>query len=274
MLLAGNITRMEPLSIVVCIKQVPDSWAEKSLRADDSRLDRDAADAVLNELDEFAVEEALRIAEARADGSTVTVLTMGPPRAAETLRKAMSMGAQAAVHLVDDALEGADAVGTSYALAQALGTLAYDLVLLGAESTDARMSVVPAMLAEQLGVAQLTQARKVTLEDRAITIERVTDDGFATVRAELPAVVSVVEKINEPRYPNFKGIMAAKKAPLTTLSLAELGGDAALLGLAGAGTEVVSAAKAPPRAAGEVSADDGTGGARLAAFLVARGFVS
>src|SRR4051794_38947191 len=225
MLLMGNIGLMEPLSIVVCIKQVPDSWAEKSLRPEDHRLDRDAADAVLNELDEFAVEEALRIAEARADGSTVTVLTMGPQRAVDTLRKALSMGAQAAVHLVDDALQGADALATSYALAQALGTVPYDLVVLGAESTDARMSVLPAMLAERLGIAQLTQARKVTVEDTSITIERVTDDGFATVRAELPAVVGVVEKINEPRYPNFKGIMAAKKAPLTTLSLADVAAD-------------------------------------------------
>ena len=273
MLPAGNIRPMEPLSIVVCVKQVPDSWAEKSLRATDQRLDRDAADAVLNELDEYAVEEALLLAEARP-GSTVTVLSMGPARTAETLRKAMSMGAQAAIHLLDDGLEGTDAVGTSYALAQALGTVPYDLVVLGSESTDARMSVVPAMLAERLGVAQLTQARAVSIEGSTVTIERVTDDGFATVRAELPAVISVVEKINEPRYPNFKGIMAAKKAPLTTLALADLGADQATLGLAGAGTEVVSATKAPPRAAGDVSADDGTGGARIAAFLVSRGFVS
>ena len=262
---------MKPLAIVVCVKQVPDSWAEKSLRPTDQRLDRDAADAVLNELDEYAVEEALRIAEARADGSTVTVLSMGPARAAETLRKAMSMGAQAAVHLVDDGLEGTDAVGTSYALALALGTIPYDLVLLGSESTDARMSVVPAMLAEQLGIAQLTQARRVVLDGTTITIERVADDGYITVRAELPAVVSVVEKINEPRYPNFKGIMGAKKAPLTTLSLADVGADATRVV---SGTHVVSATKAPHRAQGEIVVDDGSGATRLAEFLRARGFVA
>ena len=265
---------MEPLSIVVCIKQVPDSWAEKQLRPEDLRLDRDAADAVLNELDEYAVEEALRLQESREGETTVTVLSMGPARTAETLRKALSMGAGAAVHLVDDGLEGTDAVGTSYALAQALATVAYDLVILGSESTDARMSVVPAMLAERLGVAQLTHARKVTLDGTTVTIERVTDDGYATVRAELPAVVSVVEKINEPRYPNFKGIMAAKKRPYTTLTLAESGAEAAQLGLAGAGTEVVAATKAPARSAGDISDDAGTGGARLAAYLVAQGFVS
>jgi electron transfer flavoprotein beta subunit len=265
---------MDPLSIVVCIKQVPDSWAEKSLRKDDLRLDRDAADAVLNELDEYAVEEALRIQEARGGETTVTVLSMGPERTAETLRKALSMGAEAAVHLVDPALAGTDAVGTSYALAQALGTVPYDLVILGSESTDARMSVVPAMLAERLGVAQLTFARKVTLTDREVTIERVTADGFATVRAQLPAVVSVVEKINEPRYPSFKGIMAAKKRPFTTLTLADVGADPSQLGLAGAGTEVVEATLRPPKAAGEVSPDDGTGGTRLAAYLAANGFVA
>src|SRR6201747_242670 len=146
---------MASLSIVVCIKQVPDSWAEKSLRPGDHRLDRDAADAVLNELDEYAVEEALRIKEARDGETTVTILSMGPERTAETLRKALSMGADAAVHLVDPALEGTDAVGTSYALAQVLGTIPYDLVILGSEATDSRMSVLPAMLAERLGRAPL-----------------------------------------------------------------------------------------------------------------------
>jgi electron transfer flavoprotein beta subunit len=263
---------MDPLSIVVCIKQVPDSWAEKSLRKDDYRLDRDAADAVLNELDEYAVEEALRIKESRAGDTTVTVLSMGPERTAETLRKALSMGADAAVHLVDPALEGTDAVGTSYALAQALGTFAYDLVILGSESTDARMSVLPAMLAERLGNAQLTFARTVTLDGTTVTVERVTADGYATVRAELPAVLSVVEKINEPRYPSFKGIMAAKKKPFTTLTLADVGADPAQLGLSGAGTQVVEAQPRAAKAAGEITADDGTGGTRLAAFLAAHSF--
>jgi electron transfer flavoprotein beta subunit len=263
---------MEPLSIVVCIKQVPDSWAEKSLRPEDHRLDRDAADAVLNELDEYAVEEALRIKESRQGETTVTVLSMGPERAAETLRKALSMGADAAVHLVDPALEGTDAVGTSYALAKALGKVTYDLVIMGSESTDARMSVLPAMLAEQLGVAQLTFARKVGLDASTVTIERVTADGYATVRAELPAVLSVVEKINEPRYPSFKGIMAAKKKPFTTLGLADIGADPARLGLSGAGTQVVEARPRAAKSLGEITDDDGTGGTRLAAFLATHSF--
>ena len=264
---------MEPLSIVVCIKQVPDSWAEKSLRPDDLRLDRDAADAVLNELDEYAVEEALRIKESRDGETTVTVLSMGPERTAETLRKALSMGADAAVHLVDDRLAGTDAVGTSYALAQALATLPHDLVVLGSESTDARMSVLPAMLAERLGRAQLTFARKVSLDAGTVTIERVTPDGYATVRADLPAVLSVVEKINEPRYPSFKGIMAAKKKPFTTLTLDDIGADPAVLGLDGAGSRVLDATPKAARTAGEIIDDDGTGGVRLAEFLSARSFV-
>jgi electron transfer flavoprotein beta subunit len=264
---------MEPLSIVVCVKQVPDSWAEKSLRADDHRLDRDAADAVLNELDEYAVEEALRIKESRDGETTVTILSMGPERTAETLRKALSMGADAAVHLLDPALEGTDAVGTSYALAQALATVPHDLVILGSEATDSRMSVLPAMLAERLGRAQLTFARKVTIDGSTVTIERVTADGYATVRAELPAVLSVVEKINEPRYPSFKGIMAAKKKPFTTLSLADIGADPSQLGLAGAGSEVVEAQPRAAKLAGEIVVDDGTGGSRLADYLAVHSFV-
>jgi electron transfer flavoprotein beta subunit len=168
----------------------------------------------MNELDEYAVEEALRIKEAQGGESTVTVLTMGPDKAVETIRKALSMGADAAVHVVDNALHGSDALATSLALSKALGTVEHDLVILGVESTDARMSVIPAMLAERTGAAQLTFARKVEVGDGTIKVERVTDTGYEVVEASLPAIVSVVEKINEPRYPSFKGIMAAKKKPL------------------------------------------------------------
>jgi len=150
------------MNIVVCVKQVPDSWAEKRLRPDDRTLDRESVDAVMNELDEYAVEEALLIAE--ASGGEVTVLTMGPDKSAETIRKALSMGADQGVHVSDEALHGSDALVTSLVLAKALGTLEWDLVLLGTESTDARMSVVPAMLAERLGLPQLTLAGKVDLD--------------------------------------------------------------------------------------------------------------
>jgi electron transfer flavoprotein beta subunit len=255
------------MNIVVLVKQVPDTWAERKLRDDDKTLDRDSVDAVINELDEYGVEEALRIKEA-GGAETVTVLSMGPERTTETIRKARSMGADAAVHVVDDALRGSDVLATSAVLAAALGTVQWDLVICSSESTDARMGVMAALLAERLGAAQLSGARKVTVDGGAVTIERQTEDGYDVVKGSLPAVVSVVEKINEPRYPSFKGIMAAKKKPVTTLTLADLEGvEAGAVGLAGATSEVVSFAPRPPRQAGQVVKDEGDGGVKVAEFL-------
>jgi len=260
------------MNIVVCVKQVPDSWAEKKLSPSDHTLDRESADAVMNELDEYAVEEALRLAEAN-EGSTVTILTMGPEKAGETIRKALSMGADAGIHVVDDGLHGSDAVATSAVLAKALGTTPFDLVILGTESTDARMSVVPAMVAERLGLPQLTFAEKVDVAGGTVTVQRVTDYGYDTVEAALPALVSVVEKINEPRYPSFKGIMAAKKKPVATLTVADLGLSADEVGLAGAWSASRDFAARPPKAAGTIVKDDGDGGHQLAEFLVTNKFV-
>jgi electron transfer flavoprotein beta subunit len=259
------------MNIVVCVKQVPDTWAEKKLSPDDKTVDRDGVDGVMNELDEYAVEEALRIKEAH--GGEVTVLSMGPEKAGESIRKALSMGADKAIHLVDPALHGSDALATSYALAQALKTVEHDLVILGVESTDARMSVVPAMLAERLGASQLTFARKVDVGAGTVTIERQTDAGYDVVEGTTPAVVSVVEKINEPRYPSFKGIMAAKKKPLTTLSTADAGIDAGKVGLAGSGSEVTEVTARPPKQAGQIVKDEGDGGVKLAEFLAAQKFI-
>ena len=261
------------MNVVVCVKQVPDTWAEKKLSDSDKTVDREGVEGVMNELDEYAIEEALRIKEAlAASGGTagVTVLTMGPEKAVETIRKALSMGVDQAIHVADDGLHGSDALATSYALAKALGTVPFDLVLLGVESTDARMSVVPAMLAERLGAAQLTFARKVEVGEGTVKIERQTDTGYDVVEAATPAVVSVVEKINEPRYPSFKGIMAAKKKPLTTLSLADAGIEAGQVGLAGSGSEVLEFSARPPKAAGQIVKDEGDGGVKLAEFLAAQ----
>ncbi len=256
------------MNIVVCVKQVPDTWAEKKLNQSDKTVDRESVDGVMNELDEYAVEEALRIKEAQ--GGEVTVLTMGPDKSVETIRKALSMGADKAVHLVDPALHGSDALATSYALSKALGTLEWDLVITGAESTDARMSVVAPMLAERLGVAQLSMARKVEVDGSTVKVERLTDTGYDVVEAATPAVVSVVEKINEPRYPSFKGIMAAKKKPLTTLSLADAGIEADQVGISGSGTEVAEFAPRPPKQKGEIVKDEGDGGVKIADFLAAQ----
>ena len=259
------------MNIVVCVKQVPDTWSERTLRESDRTLDRDAADAVINELDEYAIEEGLRLAEAH--GGSVTILSMGPARATESIRKALSMGADEAVHLTDGALAGSDALGTSAAIAWVLGRLGFDLVILGSEATDARTGVLPAMLAERLGVPQLTFAGKVEIDGPAITIHRIADYGYDTVTATLPAVLSVVEKINEPRYPSFKGIMAAKKKPVQTFSLADVDLDPSSVGLANAATEVLSFAKRPPRQAGTVVADEGDGGTKAAEFLAGRKFI-
>ncbi len=259
------------MNIVVCVKQVPDTWSERKLQAADSTLDRDAADALINELDEYAIEEGLRLVEAH--GGEVTILSMGPQKTSESIRKALSMGADKAVHVTDEALHGSDALVTSVVLARALGQAEFDLVILGSESTDARMGALAAMLAERLGVPQLSMAIKVETDGTAISIHRQADYGYDTVEASLPAVVSVVEKINEPRYPSFKGIMAAKKKPVQTLGLADLGLDPAEVGLAASATEVVSFASRPPRQAGTIVADDGDGGSQAAEFLAARKFI-
>jgi electron transfer flavoprotein beta subunit len=259
------------MNIVVCVKQVPDTWAERTLRTEDARLERASVDGVINELDEYAIEEGLRQAEAHQ--GEVTILSMGPEKASESIRKALSMGADKAVHLIDDALAGTDALGTSLVLAAALRRIGFDLVILGSESTDARMGVLAAMLAERLGVPQVSLARKVEIDGGTITVQRQADYGYDQVEAALPAVVSVVEKINEPRYPSFKGIMAAKKKPVETFSVADLEIDPSQVGLGAAATEVVSFAPRPPRQAGTIVKDEGDGGAKAAEFLAAQKFI-
>ena len=259
------------MNIVVLVKQVPDTWAERKLSDSDKTLDRASVDVVMNEIDEYAVEEALRIKEAQ--GGEVTILTMGPDRAIETIRKALSMGADKAVHLSDDALHGSCAIQTSYAIAKVLGTLEYDLVLLGSESTDARLAIMAPLLAERLGLPQLSGARKVTAEGSTVRIERQTENGYDVVEASTPAVISVVEKINEPRYPSFKGIMAAKSKPLTTLALADAGIQADKVGLANATSQVSEFSNRPPRQAGQIVKDEGDGGTKIVEFLASQKFV-
>jgi electron transfer flavoprotein beta subunit len=258
------------MNIVVLVKQVPDTYSERKLR-DDGVLDRDATDAVLDEINERAVEAALQLKEANdgAGDSVVTVLTMGPDRATDAIRKALSMGADKAVHLSDDALAGSDAVSTAKVLAKAIGTVeGVDLVLAGNEASDGRGAAVPAMVADVLGWPAMTHVRELTVEGGAVTGRRETDDGVTVLTAELPVVVSVSEKINEPRYPSFKGIMAAKKKPVASLTLADVGVDAGEVGLANALTTVTSASPKPPKSAGEKVSDEGDGGDKIASFLV------
>jgi len=256
------------MNIVVLMKQVPDTYAERKLSDSDNTLDREAADAVINEIDEYAIEEGLQLKEAH--GGEVTILTMGPDRATESIRKALSMGADKGVHVSDPALHGSCAITTAKVLAKALGTLEYDLVVAGLEATDSRLSVVPALVAEATGLPQLSGARKVSAEGSTIRIERVTETGYDVIEASTPAVLSVVEKINEPRYPSFKGIMAAKSKPVQTLTLADLGLSADEVGLAAATTTVESFEVAPPRSAGTVVKDEGQGGAAIAEYLAGK----
>ncbi|GGN54340.1 electron transfer flavoprotein subunit beta [Actinoplanes lobatus] len=258
------------MNIVVLVKQVPDSGAERTLSADYS-VDRASASNVINEMDEYAIEEALKIKEAH--GGEVTVLTVGPAGATESIRKALSMGPDKAVHVQDDALHGSCAVATSKVLAAALRTLDADLIISGAESTDGRVQVVPHMLAELLGVAALTGARKLTVDGSQLTVERQTDEGYEVVTAATPAIVSVWDTINEPRYPSFKGIMAAKKKPVQSLSLGDLGVSAGEVGSAGATSQVLEYAKRPARAGGAKVVDEGTGGEQLVAYLATEKFV-
>jgi electron transfer flavoprotein beta subunit len=259
------------MNVVVLVKQVPDSGAERTLRESDHRVDRDSADNVINEMDEYAVEEALRLRESH--GGEVIVLTMGPERATEAIRKALQLGPDRAVQVRDDALAGSCAVATSKVLAAALRALSPDLVLCGAESTDGRVQAMPHMLAERLGIAALTGARKLVVEGTALTVERQTEEGYEVVTASTPAIVSVWDTINEPRYPSFKGIMAAKKKPVTELSVADLGLDPAEVGAAGATSAVLAHRQRPARTAGKKVVDEGDGGATLVEFLASERFV-
>ena len=260
------------MKIVVCVKQVPDTEAEKRLLPDTLTVDRESSNPVLNEMDEYAIEEALKLAEAH--GGEVTVLTMGPDGADAAVRKALSMGADSGILLTDPALAGSDAVATSHALAQALATTEYDLVVMGSEASDARTSLVPAMLAERLSLPQLTLASKVETQGAQVRIQRDGDTATEVVGGTMPMVISVTDQSGEARYPSFKGIMAAKKKPLETLSLSDLGVDAGDVGLSVAWTEVAETTARPPREAGEIVKDEeGSGAKALADFLAAKKFI-
>jgi len=259
------------LRIVVCVKYVPDATGDRRF-ADDGTTDRDSVDGLLSELDEYGVEQALRIAGAHGDVE-VTVLTVGPDDAKDALRKALSMGADKAVHVNDDAIHGTDVIGTSAILAKALTETGYDLVVCGMASTDGTMGVIPALLAERLTIPQLTLLSEVTLDGTTIKGRRDGDTATELLEATLPAVISVTDQSGEARYPSFKGIMAAKKKPVTSLDLDDLGINADEVGLTGAWTTVHSATARPARTAGTIIKDEGEGGTQLADYLATHKFI-
>ncbi len=261
------------MNIVVCVKYVPDAQSDRTFSDSDNTTDRVGVDGLLSELDEYAVEEALKIVES-GEGE-VTVLTVGPDKAADALKKALQMGAHKAVHVVDDAIHGSDALATSLILARAIEKLdpKPDIVMTGMASTDGTMGVIPTMLAERLGLPAVTFASELTVGDATVTVRRDNDAASQTIEAALPALVSVTDQINEPRYPSFKGIMAAKKKPVETWGVADLGIEPSQVGLDAAWTRVEAFSARPARAKGQVVPDEGEGGTKLATFLTEHKFV-
>ncbi len=257
------------MKIVVLVKYVPEPTASWSFGAD-HLLERGAIEGRLSELDEYAVEQAVRLVEA-GTASEVVAVTVGPEKARDGLQKALAIGATSALHVCDPAIRGSDSLATSLILGKAVERVGADLVLTGLGSTDAEMSVVPSMVADRLGFGQATFAGELSVADGSVSITRTSDAGVEKVTAALPAVVSVTDQTPEARYPAFKAIMMAKKKPVETVTLGDLGIDAAQVGLAASGTQVTSISPAPARAAGTVITDDGSGAAQLADFLASRG---
>ena len=253
------------MKIVVLVKQVPDTWGERRMDASSGRLDRAGSDAVIDEIDERALEIALRYQEAH--GAEVVALTLGPASASVTLRKALALGADSALHVQDDRLAGADIAQTARALALALTTSGFDLVIAGNESTDGRGGVVPAMIAELLGLPHLTNLDSVTIEPDRVSGDRNSGRGLQSVTSTLPAIVSVTERAAEPRFATFRGIMKAKKKKIDDLSAVEVGLAGPDVPGAQAATRVVAIAVRPTKTAGVTIVDDGTAGEQLAAFL-------
>jgi electron transfer flavoprotein beta subunit len=253
------------VKIVVCVKHVPDIQSDRQIV--DGRTVRDGGDGTLNELDENALEAALALVE--AEGGEVVVVTVGPEDAVDAVRKGLQMGADSGVHVVDEAVAGSDALGTARVLAAAVARVGdVDLVVTGMAGLDGLTSLVPSAVAALLGVPALPLAATLEVDGGVVRVTRNLDHATEVLEAPLPALVSVTDQTNEPRYPNFKGIMAARKKPVETLTLADLGLDAALVGWAGARTEVLEAAPRPAREDRVLINDTGDAGVRLAAFLV------
>ncbi|MEW2351045.1 electron transfer flavoprotein subunit beta/FixA family protein [Streptomyces sp. NPDC006684] len=259
------------LRIVVCVKYVPDATGDRHF-AGDLTLDREDVDGLLSELDEYAVEQALQVADA-ADDAEITVVTVGPEDAKDALRKALSMGADKGIHVEDDGLHGTDVFGTSLVLAKAVEKAGYDLVVCGMASTDGTMGVLPALLSERLGVPQVTLLSEVSVGGGVVRGRRDGDAASEQLEARLPAVVSVTDQSGEARYPSFKGIMAAKKKPVESWDLEDLGIEAGEVGLEGSWSKVEDAAARPARTAGTIVTDEGEGGKQLAEFLAGQKFI-
>jgi len=249
------------MNVVVLVKQIPDP--NNPYQLDGNRLKRSGVQNVLDPGDEFGVEAGLKLVEQA--GGEVTVVSMGPASAMEAMRKALSMGAAKGILVTDDSLVGSDALVTARVLAAAIRRVeGVDLVIMGVESTDGSAGVMPGMIAELLGIPQVTFAKHIDLKDGTIVVNRQTVAGYDVVEAPLPVVLSVTAGVNEPRYPTFKGIMQAKSKPVDQLTVADLGLSAEDVK---ATQDVAGVNPAPARGAGEKFEDDGTGAAKIADFL-------
>lgn len=265
------------MNIVVCVKYVPDATADRQFESDNT-VDRVGVDGLLSELDEYAVEQALQLKEKAGDDTLVTALCVGPEKAVDAVRKALQMGADKGIHVVDDAIAGSDYAATSLVLAKAIEKAGaeskIDLVVCGMASTDGVGGVLPAMLAERLDLPQVTLASVIETQGDQVRVKRDGDTATEVIGATMPLVLSVTDQSGEARYPSFKGIMAAKKKPLETWSLGDLGVDAGQVGLGAAWTAVEDTTARPPRTAGEIVKDeDGSGASALADFLASKKFI-
>lgn len=252
------------MRIVVLIKQVPDTYGTRVLDVETGITDRRAGDAVLDEIGERALEVALAYADTHPD-TEVIALTMGPRSAETALRKALSMGASGAVHVVDDTLAGSDFATTAEVLAAAVARTGYDLVIAGDRSTDGSGGVMPTMIAEHLGVPHATALSSIILSDGRITGVRSTDIASLGITTPLPAVISITEALPDARFPSLKGIMSAKKKPLETFSVAELGVD--VNDETRAHSIVIAVTERPARTSGVKVVDDGDAAEQLVDFL-------
>lgn len=253
------------MKIIVLIKQVPDTWEKRKITTATGILDRDASEPVMDEINERALETALRYKDL-AD-TDVVVLTLGPASATAMLRKALAMGADSALHVLDSAVAGADLSTTAAVLTAAIRRVGFDLVICGNESTDGRGGMMPAMLAEGLGVPNLTSLNTVRITADTVSGERANEYGLSTIEAPLPAVISVTETAPEARFASFKGIMKAKKKALDVWTLADL---QVTTPTAGSHSVVLSTSERPARAGGLKVIDSGSAGVDLAEFLNAR----
>src|SRR5919197_2932132 len=257
------------MKIAVCAKYVPDATAPKRIDPESKLLDR-SGEGTLNAFDVHAVEEALRLKESGDDNVEVVIVSLGPERALDALRKALAMGVDRAALVSDPAAAGSDLVATSYALAKALEREEPDLVLFGQQAGDSDGAVLWAAVADRLRRPLISQVAELTSSNGTVTGKRQTEYGYDVLEAPLPAVVAVSDAINEPRYPSLKGIMGAKKKPQETVSLGELGVDAAHVGEAGSRTEVYALAEPPPRGESLKIDDDGTAADKILEFLAGR----